>query len=264
VPEGELTLAKLAEPRLADFGTVYFLKFIEPLNIGELAAYAVQHELGQKDPREVFLAGGGRLARVGYGSRFVAALFSISLLARGRVPGDTAAAAAKDFQRLLADDPRHVYYGRVVRQGGWIALQYWFFYPFNNWRSGFFGVNDHEADWEMICVYLSSSADGAVQPHWAAYASHDFSGDDLRRRWDDPELEKVGEHPIIYAGAGSHSSYFERGEYLAELELPFLSPLVRLADDVEAFWRRLMREHVTPGRVETGRSFNIFRIPFVD
>jgi hypothetical protein len=264
VPEGELTVEKLAEPRPADFGTVYFLKFIEPLNIAELAAYTVQHELGQKNPNDVFLAGGGRLARVGYSSRFIAALFSISLLARGRVPGDTAAAAAEAFQRMMADDPRHLYHGRVLRQGGWIALQYWFFYPFNNWRSGFYGVNDHEADWEMIYIYLSQAAGGAVCPQWAAYASHDFSGDDLRRRWDDPELEKVGEHPVIYAGAGSHASYYERGEYLAELELPFLSPLVRLVDAIEVFWRKLMRERLLPGHHEAGASFNIFRIPFVD
>ncbi len=265
VPEGELALEKLAEPRPADFGTVYFLKFIEPFNIGELAAYTVQHELGRKDPRDVFQAGGGRLARVGYGSRFIAALFSITLLARGRVPGDTAAAAAEAFQRMMADDPRHRYFGRVVRQDGWTALQYWFFYPFNNWRSGFFGVNDHEADWEMIYIYLSpAAAGGDVSPQWVAYASHDFSGDDLRRRWDDPELEKVGEHPVIYAGAGSHSSYYERGEYLAELELPFLSPLVRLVDALDAFWRRLMREHTAPGHHEAGAAFNIFRIPFVD
>ncbi len=264
VPEGHLTVEKLAEPRPADFGTVYFLKFIEPLNIAELAAYTVQHELGKKDPNDVFQAGRGRLARVGYGSRFVAGLFSISLLARGRVPGDTAAAAAEAYQAMIADDPRHMYHGRVVRQGGWIALQYWFFYPFNNWRSGFFGVNDHEADWEMITVYLSEAADGSVTPQWAAYATHDFSGDDLRRRWDDPELEKVGEHPIIYAGAGSHASYYERGEYLAELELPFLSPLVRLVDGLEAFGRRLVREHLIPGHHEAGASFNVFRIPFVD
>jgi len=264
VPEGELTATRLAEPRRADFGTVHFLKFIEPLNIAELAAYTVQHGLGKKDPNDVFQAGGGRLARVGYGSRFVAALFSIGLLARGRVPGDTAAAAAEAYQRMIAEDPRHIYYGRVVRQDGWIALQYWFFYAFNNWRSGFFGVNDHEADWEMIYLYLSQAPDGTLNPHWAAYASHDFSGDDLRRRWDDPEIEKVGEHPVIYAGAGSHSSYYERGEYLAELELPFLSPLVRLVDDLEAFGRRLAREHLSPGQRESGSSFNIFRIPFVD
>ena len=84
VPEGELTMAGLAQPRPADFGTVYFLKFIEPLNIAELAAYTVQNELGKKEAAEIFRAGSGRLARVGYGSRFVAALFSISLLARGR------------------------------------------------------------------------------------------------------------------------------------------------------------------------------------
>jgi hypothetical protein len=264
IPEGELTVEKLAEPRPADFGTIYFLKFIEPFNIGELATYTVQHELRQKDPRDVFQAGRGRLARVGYGSRFVAALFSITLLARGRVPGDTAAAAAEAFQRMMADDPRHLYFGRVVRQDGWTALQYWFFYPFNNWRSGFFGVNDHEADWEMIYIYLSPDAGGDASPQWAAYASHDFFGDDLRRRWDDPELEKVGEHPVIYAGAGSHSSYYERGEYLAELELPFLSPLVRLVDGIDAFWRRLIREHTLPGHHEAGATFNIFRIPFVD
>ena len=264
VPEGELTVEKLAEPRPADFGTVYFLKFIEPLNIVELAAYTVQHELAKRDLKDTFQAGRGRLARVGYGSRFIAALFSVTLLARGRVPGDTAAAAAEAFQQMMADDARHLYYGRVVRQDGWIALQYWFFYPFNNWRSGFFGVNDHEADWEMITLYLSEAADGQVSPQWAAYALHDFSGDDLRRRWDDPELEKIGEHPVVYAGAGSHASYYERGEYLAELELPFLSPLVRLVDGIEAFWRRLTRDRQTAGHHEAGASFNIFRIPFVD
>ena len=32
--------------------------------------------------------------------------------------------------------------------------QYWFFYAYNNWRSGFHGVNDHESDWELVSVYL--------------------------------------------------------------------------------------------------------------
>jgi hypothetical protein len=66
VPEGELTLEKLAEPRPAEFGAVYYLKFIEPLNIAELAAYAVQTGLARKNPDQVFEAGRGRLARVGY------------------------------------------------------------------------------------------------------------------------------------------------------------------------------------------------------
>jgi hypothetical protein len=261
--EGELTLERLSEPRTAAFGAIHYLKFIEPLNIAELAAYAVQEGLQKKDPADVFLAGPGRLARVGYGSRFVGALFSISLLARGRVPGDTAAAAAQMCERMFANGARHCYYGRVRRENGWVVLQYWFFYPFNNWRSGFFGVNDHEADWEMVCVYVPDTGPDA-QPEWVAYASHDFAGDDLRRRWDDPEVEKVGEHPVIYAGAGSHASYYAPGEYLAELELPFLAPLVRLVDGLQKVWRRLIRESgVAPNGAEHS-SFNVFRVPFVD
>lgn len=262
VPEGHLTLDQLAMPRTDEFGAVYYLKFIEPLDIAQLTTYALQESFKKKDPQSVFRAGPGRLARVGYGSRFVDALFSITLLARGRVPGDTAAAAALAVKQMLAQKEAYGYYGRVARANGWLALQYWFFYPFNNWRSGFFGVNDHESDWEMIYVYCAESPAGEVTPEWVAYASHDFSGDDLRRRWDDPEVEKSGEHPIIYAGAGSHASYYSRGEYLAELELPFLSPLVRLVDEVQAFWhKRILRMPPQPGGEP---EFNIFRIPFVD
>jgi len=268
IPAGELTLDKLAQPRADGSEAVYFLKFIEPLDIRKLAAYNLQRIMRgftRKGPQDVFRAGSGRLARVGYASRFVDALFSLTLLARGRVPGDTAAAAILEYRRILAEGEHYCYYGRLVRQDGWIALQYWLFYPFNNWRSGFFGVNDHESDWEMIYVYLSESDEGEVHPEWVAYASHDFSGDDLRRRWDDPELEKVGEHPVIYAGAGSHASYYARGEYLAELELPFLLPLVRLMDWLQKFWQKTLRQAQdeqaqSPVRTE----FNIFRVPFVD
>ena len=150
VEEGQLTLEKLAEPRRAEFGAVYYLKFIEPLNIAELTAYLLRggiKGLHKRDRADVFRARLGRLARVGYGSRLLDALFSLTLLLRGRVPGDTAAAAAIIGRQLRERDDRSVYYGRVVRENGWIAVQYWFFYPFNNWRSGFHGANDHEADW---------------------------------------------------------------------------------------------------------------------
>jgi len=70
-------------------------------------------------------------------------------------------------------DEKYVYQGRVVRQSGWTICQYWFFFAYNPWRSGFHGVNDHESDWEMISVYLYEDA-GELKPEWAAYASHDF------------------------------------------------------------------------------------------
>ncbi|MBU0490800.1 MAG: hypothetical protein KKA73_21375 [Chloroflexi bacterium] len=270
IPDDELTLDELARPRASGFGTVYFLKFIEPLDIPQLAVHNLQtmgRELIRRDSENVFRAGRGRLARVGYVPRFLDALFSLSLLARGRVPGDTATAAVIEYQRILAAQERYCYYGRVVRDGlnGWVALQYWFFYPFNNWRSGFFGVNDHEADWEMIYVYLSESDDGDVCPEWVAYASHDFSGDDLRRRWDDPELEKVGEHPVIYAGAGSHASYYTRGEYMTEIELSYLAPLIRLLNRLRQVWQRAVPQDQNQPEQPTGRNApNIFRVPFVD
>lgn len=259
VKQGELTLDKLVEPRHDGFGHRYFMKFIEPLDLVELARYSLEEavkSITHTETHEVFKAGRGRLARVGYGSRFVDALFSITLLMRGRVPGDTAAAAAMAYQRIQAKHEKYNYYGRVSRRNGWIILQYWFFYPFNNWRSGFFGVNDHEGDWEMISIYCYDQED-QVLPHWVAYASHDFAGDDLRRRWDDQEVKKIGEHPVVYAGAGSHASYFETGEYQAELELSFLTTLARLVDRFQKFWSNTLWG-------EERKGFNVFRIPFVD
>jgi len=273
VSQENMNLDILSQPRREGFGAVYYLKFIDPPDLLELARYRLDKavkSITKQEDQNIFRAGLGRLARVGYGSRLVDALFSLTLLLRGRVPGDTADAAWLAYHKMQEKDERYTYYGRVFRENGWVILQYWYFYPFNNWRSGFFGVNDHEGDWEMVSVYCydedyDNGDDPQVKPdnlkpRWAAYASHDYSGDDLRRRWDDPELEKLGEHPVVYAGAGSHASYFAGGEYLAEIELPFLSPLVRLVDWIQGLWGNIVGQNTRTGKPQ----FNVFRIPFVD
>ena len=117
-----------------------------------------------------------------------------------------------------------------------MILQYLFFFPMNDWRSTFYGINDHEADWAQAFVFLAEDDTGAMKPHWVAYASHDFKGDDLRRRWDDPLLEKVGTHPVIFAGAGSHASYFEQGEYLMGATPKFLQPVKQTLLRLRRFW----------------------------
>ena len=265
VPEGELTLEKLAEPRVEGFDAVTFLKFIEPMNIVDLAAYRLQkarQNLSRARETERFRAGRGRLARVGYVSRLVDALFSITLLARGRVSGDTAAASAIAYEQMMDNCERYVYYGRVVRQNAWTVLQYWYFYPFNSWRSGFFGVNDHEADWEMACIYLWRDEKGELKPEWVALASHDFHGDDLRRRWDDPGLKKEdGCHPVIYAGAGSHAGYYLPGEYLAEVEIPFLARIRKVLDRINLAVSSLLKQRPTGQKQD---ALSIFHVPFVD
>lgn len=277
---GEVTLETLGQVDMGRPDAVYFLKFTEPLDSTDLAAYRA----ARRRNRDIFVPGTGRLARVGYASRFVDALFNVTLLARGRVPGDTAAAAALTYTDMLNDSESYQYHGRVVRESGWIVLQYWFFYVYNNWRSGFSGANDHEADWELIMIYLAETDDDVVgengdgvngagdgdpfaryRPEWVAYASHDYAGDDLRRRWDDAEVDKEGTHPVVYVAAGSHGSYFQRGEYLTELEIAFLHRLATVADVLVNFWHNQLRQYAGEFEGErSGPATNFFRIPFVD
>ena len=266
VPRGKLDLERLAQQPLDEAGAVHFLKFADPRDLAppgsRIRVFGRRAARGLKESREAFRAGRGRLARVGYFSRFVDALYSITLLARGRVPGEAAAAASVSYERIMAEGGEHYrYHGRVTRQDGWVVLQYWLFYPFNDWRSGFFGANDHEADWEKVIIYLSESeTTGEVRPEWVAYAAHNYTGDNLRRRWDDPEVEKVGEHPVIYVGAGSHASYFARGEYLTELSLPLPSPIARAANAVRGFWKERLGQYA--GEDDEGPGY--LHIPFVD
>ena len=266
VPGGELSLDRLVQQPMDGAGAVHFLKFTDAEDLGSdsrggrLRLFR-RRAKDRKESRRAFRAGRGRLARVGYFSRFVDALYSIALLARGRVPGESAAAASVAYERIMAEQEHYRYHARVLRQDGWVVLQYWLFYPFNDWRSGFFGANDHEADWEKVFVYLSES-EGEVSPEWVAYAAHNYTGDNLRRRWDDPEVEKVGEHPVIYVGAGSHASYYAPGEYLTELTLPLPSPLARVTQAVRTFWKTRLGQYVGDGEEDGGSGY--FSIPFVD
>jgi hypothetical protein len=267
LPGGKLSLDRLAQQPMDEAGAVHFLKFTDTEDLrsdspgGRLRVFR-RRAKDRKESTRAFRAGRGRLARVGYFSRFVDALYSIALLARGRVPGESAAAASVAYERIMDEQEHYRYHGRVLRQDGWIVLQYWLFYPFNDWRSGFFGANDHEADWEKVFVYLSEMNSGEVRPEWVAYAAHNYTGDNLRRRWDDPELEKVGEHPVIYVGAGSHASYYAPGEYLTELTLPLPSPLARVAGAIRTFWKTRLGQYVGDGEEDGGSGY--FSIPFVD
>jgi hypothetical protein len=256
VPEGSLTMDALVQHRQAAFGSLFYLRFVGPLGLADSArALADQRRLA-KDQHSEFHAGIGRLARGGLLPRLGDGLFSLSLFLRGKVPGATAAAAVLKYSTMQQQEEKYVYHGRVVRQGGWTVCQYWFFFAYNNWRSGFHGVNDHESDWEMISVYLYEEV-GRLLPEWVAYASHDFHGADLRRRWDDrADLELVGTHPVVNAGAGSHASYFKAGEYQAEVPMPVPRRLQGIAEPIGRFWRRTLGQGEEAG--------NPLRIPFID
>lgn len=257
VPPGELTLERLATFDSVPPGQHMFLRFVqEPLD-------PLQYQLWKRRPERPAFRALGRLARVGLFTRLADGLYDLISLLRGRVPGWTAAAAEVAYRQMVGPEPRYVYYGRVVRSGGYIVLHYLFFYVMNNWRSGFNGVNDHEADWEQVFVYLSESQSGRLEPRWVAYAIHDLSGDDQRRRWDDPELYRWDEaHPVVYVGAGSHASYFLPGEYLMGTTPAFLNPVLQVLAYLRRFWV------VTLGQGRNDRTTrptrDLFRIPFID
>jgi hypothetical protein len=233
---------------------VRYLRFVETLSLGDTAEVLASHATLRRGGKQHFRPGVGRLARGGLLPRLADALFSLSFLLRGKVSAATAAAAELDYAQLRQDNPRYTYYGRVTRQGGWTIAQYWYLYCYNNWRSGFYGVNDHESDWEMVTIYLYED-EGVLIPEWVAYASHDFQGDDLRRRWDDRgELSLLDGHPVVFAGAGSHAAYFVQGEYQAEVTLPLPAWLSSLVNAGRKFWTELLGQP----------AGNPFRIPFVD
>ncbi|HRO24659.1 MAG TPA: hypothetical protein PLR07_10240, partial [Promineifilum sp.] len=123
-------------------------------------------------------------------------------------------------------------------------------------------VNDHEADWEQVFIYLYRDDDGEIKPQWAAYASHDFHGDDLRRRWDDPVLIKEGDHPVIYAGAGSHASFYQPGDYIMGIEPGWISPVKNMFNSLRRFWVETLKQGENEEFVE--KVGEIFTIPFVD
>ena len=252
---GELTTERLVEPRTAAFGSVFYLRFIGPMGIEASARALASLQRLKRQQKYVFRAGLGRLARGGLVPRLLDALFSATLLLRGRVPKATAAAAVLEYAGMQQRENKYVYHGRVARHGGWTICQYWFFFAYNNWRSGFYGVNDHESDWELASVYLYER-DGRLVPEWVAFASHDFHGADLRRRWDDPsDLTLDGLHPVVHAGAGSHASYFAPGEYQAEVPLPIPQRVKDALEVLQRFWRRTLGQR---------GGENPFRVPFID
>jgi len=254
VPVGGLTPETVATFETPP-GKSLFLRLVQqPLAPLELARWSRRPE------RPVFKAP-SRLARVGIFARLVDAFFNLSLLLRGTVPGGTTAAASIKYEAARARDPRYVYHGRVVRRDGWIVLHYMYFYFMNDWRSTFQGANDHEADLEQSFVFLEETPEGP-RPVWFACAAHDYSGDDLRRRWDDPLLVRLGDHPVIHAGAGSHAAYFEKGEYLTAAPIPASRPLRGALEALRSFWRDTLRQD-DPGDLAASIG-GALSIPFID
>ena len=128
-------------------------------------------------------------------------------------PGD-ALAPGCDYNRWaqrLTEGTEPVVYAHVVGEAafpGKLALQYWFFYPFNDFN------NTHEGDWEMIqLVFDAPDAARALaeDPAEVGYSSHEGAE---RAEWGDEKLELVDERPVVYPAAGSHANKYSDALWL--------------------------------------------------
>ncbi len=128
-------------------------------------------------------------------------------------PGDALAPGCiyeRDVRRYTRDLEPTVY-AHVATQDdapGQLALQYWFFWYYNDWN------NKHEGDWEGIQLLFEADSVRqalASEPVSVGYAQHE-GGE--RADWDDEKLERQGSRPVVYPSVGSHASYFSSALYL--------------------------------------------------
>lgn len=103
-------------------------------------------------------------------------------------------------------------YARVVTEEGRpgkLALQYWFYYVFNDWK------NKHEGDWEMIQIVFDADTPAAALargPSEVGYSQHSSAE---QADWGAEKLEIVdGTHPVVYPAQGSQANFYESRLYL--------------------------------------------------
>jgi hypothetical protein len=103
-------------------------------------------------------------------------------------------------------------YARVVGEPGQpsrLALQYWFFYVFNDFN------DKHEGDWEMVQLDFDASTPEEalrIRPALVGYSQHEGAES---ARWGEEKLQLVDRtHPVVYPALGSHANYYTSGLFL--------------------------------------------------
>lgn len=103
-------------------------------------------------------------------------------------------------------------YARVVTDPAYpsqLALQYWFFYVFNNFN------DKHEGDWEMIQLDFDAATPTqalGMKPALVGYSQHEGAES---AHWGDAKLQVVdGTHPVVYPALGSHANYYTSALHL--------------------------------------------------
>ena len=128
-------------------------------------------------------------------------------------------------------------YVHIFDEGDQVVIQYYYFYPFNDFQ------NDHEGDWPHINVRVTSYDPEVADLVGIDYKFHSkgMNYTSIGGRIFDPQMEFApaeGEtHSVVYVGAGSHGSFPTGGNYTSAAKLGVDEDLTKsgvvLSTDVE-------------------------------
>ncbi len=112
-----------------------------------------------------------------------------------------------------ADYPHTVYahpFSFVEDNETQLVIQYWFFYPFNDW------VNNHEGDWEHINVFITSDDPNSSQIDRVVYYFHEryTIAADTQIEYPNGPFDCYvvdGTHPVVFVGGSANETDCEFG-----------------------------------------------------
>jgi|GEM_PF-1028624 len=150
----------------------------------------------------------------------------------------------------------HTVYAHLFTHGGEYIIQYWFFYPFNDF------VNDHEGDWEHINVVITSQDPAVAQIDRVIYIFHHYYWTAYDTQEENPaEFDCYvidGAHPVVFVGGhgaedhlgshgeghGSHGSYPIYGLWDAVSPMDWFGIIPEIDEHVDGEGRFIPYRHI--------------------
>ncbi len=150
----------------------------------------------------------------------------------------------------------HTAYVHIFDEGGQVVIQYYYFYPFNDFQ------NDHEGDWPHVNVRVTS-----YDPEMADLVGIDykFHGKGMNytsrgERIFNPQRQfapaEGGTHPVVYVGAGSHGSFPTGGNYKNAAKINFSEDLTT--------YGIVLSTNVEDTKPEFAQSYDLILLPNPD
>lgn len=144
-------------------------------------------------------------------------------------PLRSSACSYEQWQRRITAGRKPTVYAHVAVEDGKLALQYWFFYVYNDFN------NKHEGDWEAIQLDFDAATPAAAlrtHPYEVGYSQHDGAE---RAEWGSRKLEIEGAtHVVVYPAEGSHANYFSGALFLGRSAAQGIG-----CDDTNEPWREI-------------------------